>query len=121
MDNLEFKTLTGEKCRNGGSIMEDINTILAGQKNFFDSGQTRDVGFRAAQLDTLHSVIRDNQKDILNALRQDLSKSAYEAYLTEVGIVLDEKSILRRYSRLDAPLRYPPYGNKLRILRKFMR
>jgi aldehyde dehydrogenase (NAD+) len=121
MDNLEFKTLTGEKCRNGGSIMEDINTILAGQKNFFDSGQTRDVGFRAAQLDTLHSVIRDNQKDILNALQQDLSKSAYEAYLTEVGIVLDEKSILRRYSRLDAPLRYPPYGNKLRILRKFMR
>ena len=32
-----------------------------------------------------------------------------------------QKSILRKYFRLEAPLRYPPYGNKLRILRKIMR
>jgi len=70
--------------------MEEIKNILEGQKSFFDSGRTREVAFRAAQLDTLHRVIRGNQNDILNALKQDLSKSAYEGYLTEVGIVLDE-------------------------------
>ncbi len=32
-----------------------------------------------------------------------------------------QKSILKRSFRLDAPLRYPPYGNKLRILEKIMR
>ena len=58
---------------------------------------TREVGFRAAQLDTLYSVIRDNQKDILNALHQDLSKSAYEGYLTEVGNVLDEIRFVRKH------------------------
>ena len=80
-----------------GNIMDDIKTILAGQKDFFDSGRSRDVAFRAAQLDTLHSVIRDNQQDILNALKQDLSKSAYEGYLTEVGIVLDEIRYVRKH------------------------
>ena len=82
---------------NDGSIMDDIKTILAGQKNFYDTGQTREVGFRAAQLDTLYNVIRDNQKDILNALHQDLSKSAYEGYLTEVGNVLDEIRFVRKH------------------------
>ena len=32
-----------------------------------------------------------------------------------------QKSILKRSFRLDAPLRYPPYGNKLRILEKIMK
>jgi aldehyde dehydrogenase (NAD+) len=82
---------------NDGSIMENIKTILAGQKNFYDSGQTRDLGFRGARLDTLYSVIRDHQKDILNALHQDLSKSAYEGYLTEVGLVLDEIRFVRKH------------------------
>lgn len=80
-----------------GSTMDDIKAILAGQKNFFDSGQTRDVGFRAAQLDTLYRAIRDNQNNILNALRQDLSKSPYEGYLTEVGNVLDEIRFVRKH------------------------
>jgi aldehyde dehydrogenase (NAD+) len=78
-------------------MMDDIKTILAGQKNFYDSGQTREVTFRAAQLDTLYRVIRDNQKDILKALHQDLSKSAYEGYLTEVGIILDEIRFVRKH------------------------
>jgi aldehyde dehydrogenase (NAD+) len=77
--------------------MEDIKSILAGQKKFFDSGKSRDVGFRAAQLDALYTVIRDNQKEILNALHQDLSKSDYEGYLTEVGLVLDEIRFVRKH------------------------
>ncbi len=32
-----------------------------------------------------------------------------------------QKSILKRSFRLDVPLRYPPYGNKLKILEKIMR
>ena len=53
--------------------MDDIKTLLAGQKNYYNSGQTRDVSFRAAQLDTLYRVIRDNQQAILSALQLDLS------------------------------------------------
>jgi aldehyde dehydrogenase (NAD+) len=66
-----------------------IQSAVKEQKPFFGKGRTRDVGFRKAQLDTLHRAIRKNRDKILSALQQDLSKSAYESYLTEVGIVLD--------------------------------
>ena len=77
--------------------MKDTSTILAGQKKFFESGQTRDIRFRAEQLYRLQSVIRLSQKSILNALKQDLSKSNYEGYMTEVGIVLDEIRFARKH------------------------
>jgi aldehyde dehydrogenase (NAD+) len=79
------------------TAMDDIKTLLAGQKNYYNSGQTRDVAFRAAQLDTLYRVVSDNQQAILSALQQDLSKSAYEGYLTEVGLVLDEIRFVRKH------------------------
>jgi aldehyde dehydrogenase (NAD+) len=65
------------------------------QKAFFDAGRTRDVDFRKQQLDILRREIAGNREDILTALQQDLSKSAYEGYLTEVGIVLDDIRFVR--------------------------
>jgi len=32
-----------------------------------------------------------------------------------------QKSILKKSFRFDAPLRYPPYGNKLKIIEKIMK
>jgi aldehyde dehydrogenase (NAD+) len=77
--------------------MHDIKTTLTAQKDFFNSGQTKDVSFRKAQLDTLQKAIVENQEKILKALQQDLSKSAYEGYLTEVGIVLDEIRFIKKH------------------------
>ena len=77
--------------------MHDIKATLAAQKDFFNSGQTKDVSFRKAQLDTLQKAIVENQEKILKALQQDLSKSAYEGYLTEVGIVLDEIRFIKKH------------------------
>jgi len=69
---------------------------VKGQKAFFSTGQTRDVGFRKAQLDTLQKAVGENRSKILDALQQDLAKSAYEGYLTEVGIVLDEIRFIKK-------------------------
>jgi aldehyde dehydrogenase (NAD+) len=81
------------------TCLTDIRTILEEQRAFFNAGRTRDVGFRSNQLDTLRSVIGENQQKILDALHQDLSKSAYEGYLTEVGIVLDEIRFIKKRLR----------------------
>ena len=75
---------------------KEINTIVKKQKAFFDTGQTKDTGFRKAQLDVLQKAIGENRSKILDALRQDLAKSAYEGYLTEVGIVLDEIRFIKK-------------------------
>ncbi len=86
--------------------MTDFNSLVIKQKAFFDAGRTRDVAFRKRQLDILRRVVADNREDILTALQQDLSKSAYEGYLTEVGIVLDEiRFVRKRLTRWARPRR----------------
>ena len=75
----------------------EIQSMVEMQKAFFSTGRTRDIGFRRAQLDTLQSAIRENRNRILDALQMDLSKSAYEGYLTEVGIALDEIRFAKKH------------------------
>lgn len=77
--------------------MTEIQSLVQRQKAFFKTGQTKDAQFRKTQLDTLQRAIGENQEKILKALQQDLSKSAYEGYLTEVGIVRDEIRFIKKH------------------------
>jgi aldehyde dehydrogenase (NAD+) len=77
--------------------MQEVQSLVKEQNAFFNTGQTKDAGFRKAQLDTLQKAIRENRAQILDALQQDLSKSAYEGYMTEVGIVLDEIKFIKKH------------------------
>ena len=77
--------------------MKEIQSIVKEQKAFFNTGQTKDAGFRKTQLGILQKAIGENRVKILAALQQDLSKSAYEGYLTEVGIVLDEIRFIKKH------------------------
>ncbi len=70
--------------------MTEIRTMMKNQRAFFNSGQTKDIAFRVKQLKILKHAIEENEGKILQALHEDLRKAPYEAYLTEVGIVLDE-------------------------------
>jgi aldehyde dehydrogenase (NAD+) len=67
-----------------------IEKILKKQRDFFETQATKSFSFRMNALRKLEDGIRKNEQHILEALKQDLNKSAYEAYLTEIGIVLDE-------------------------------
>ena len=77
--------------------------LAAAQRRFFDSGRTRSVAFREEQLRRLQAALRAEEEPLLAALKQDLNKSAGEAYMTELGIVHDELSCalghLRRWAR----------------------
>ena len=108
-----------------------IPELAAAQRRFFDSGRTRSVAFREEQLRRLQAGLRAEEKTLLAALKQDLNKSAGEAYMTELGIVYDELSFalkhLRRWARpkgVRLPLfQFPasgcilpePYGTALLI------
>lgn len=61
------------------------------QKSYYQSGQTRAYLFRQTQLKKLYQAMNDFEKEMFEALKKDLNKSAYESYLTEIGIV--KKSI----------------------------
>ncbi len=75
----------------------DIKALLADQKRFFNTGKTKDIAFRKEKLESLHESLRENEETVLNALKQDLSKSFYEGYLTEFGIILEEIRFAKKH------------------------
>ena len=71
-------------------IKESFETLLEGQRSFFRSGATRPVSFRVERLKKLRDMISENENHILAAMKQDLGKNPFEAYLSEIVPVLQE-------------------------------
>ena len=72
--------------------MANIKDTVQNQRDFFSTHQTLDIAFRKSQLKLLQDSIIKNEDKILDALKQDLNKSNFEAYETELGIVYEELS-----------------------------
>lgn len=60
------------------------------QRTFFQTGATRPLEFRRAQLRKLENALVANETALLSALHADLRKSAHDAYFGEIGFVLSE-------------------------------
>lgn len=85
-----------------------MTDMIAAQRKYFNSGATRDLRFRKSMLTRLERVITANERTLLDALRADLGKTAFEGYETELGIVLNELRLARkRLDRWAAPRRVP--------------
>jgi len=69
--------------------MEHIK-IINQQKTFFDSGRTRDLSYIKDKLKALKTNIISNEEAIYEALYNDFKKSRFEAYFSEIGIVVAE-------------------------------
>lgn len=79
--------------------MKNLNEILDNQRAFFLSGKTMDIEFRIEQLNKLRNSIIKHEEDILDALKKDLNKSNFESYETELGIVLEEITLMSKNIR----------------------
>lgn len=83
-----------------------MEEIVKRQRKFYNTDKTKSVPFRKKQLMKLAAAIENNETEIYRALKQDLNKSAYEAYLTEIGIVLTEiKTAVRKLGKWAGPKR----------------
>ena len=67
-----------------------MQNIIEKQRAHFESGATRPLAYRLAALRRLQGVIKENESEISSALLCDLNKPREEAYLCEIGIVLEE-------------------------------
>ena len=86
----------------------DITRICAMQRAYFEKGETKNVGFRIAQLKKLQVAIRAQEKLLLDALQADLGKSGFEGYMSEVGMVLEELAYMLRHVRRFARAKAVP-------------
>ena len=77
---------------------EQIRRILRNQRDFFQKGVTLDVSFRIRALQRLKASIKRNENAIHKALKKDLGKSAFESYMCETGMVLEEISYMLKHT-----------------------
>jgi len=57
-----------------------VEKLIQQQRQFFATGQTKNVNFRREQLQRLKQVIIDHQGDIIAGVKADLNRPEFEAY-----------------------------------------
>ena len=73
------------------STIDEVNHVYA-------TGRTRSVTWRLSQLAALQRMLEDHTEAIETALRQDLGKNSFEAWVSEIGQVLTEIKWLRKHA-----------------------
>ncbi len=76
---------------------EKVELLIQEQRNFYFSGETKSTEFRKEMLNKLYDAIRKSEADIIDALEKDLGKSAFESYVSEIGIVLSSISYMVKH------------------------
>jgi len=68
----------------------NISKTFKSQKLFFDTNTTKSITFRKKQLKKLLHALQQNEEKMNQAIHQDLRKSAFEFYETELGLIYSE-------------------------------
>lgn len=66
-----------------------VLSMLSEHREYFETGETKSIDFRIAQLQKLKKAIQSNEKLVMEALYKDLHKSEFESYATEIGYLYD--------------------------------
>ena len=75
----------------------EIEKVLKEQRNFFETGATKSIQFRQNALNRLEIIIKKHEREIADALKKDLHKSAFESYMTETGLLLNEIRYVKKH------------------------
>ena len=68
-----------------------LQNIIQTQRDYFYTGETKEISFRKEKLRLLSETIKNYEERIYKALYEDLNKSEYEAYMTEISLVKSEE------------------------------
>lgn len=75
----------------------EITEIIAQQRNFFDSNETKSVKFRIQQLKKLKRLLKENEAQLNKAIFEDFGKSDFETYVTELATIYHEINIFLKH------------------------
>jgi len=76
--------------RSEEDFMGHYQELVERQRAFFLSGKPKEIQYRIDSLEKLRTLIKENEQAIMDALKEDLNKSEFDSYLTEIGIILEE-------------------------------
>ncbi|WP_433958167.1 aldehyde dehydrogenase [Cytobacillus horneckiae] len=70
--------------------MEKYKEIIQKQRLYFSKGETKELSFRISALEKLQKLIKTHEQDIMVALKEDLNKTEFDSYLTEIAVLIEE-------------------------------
>ena len=77
---IAAQTETQTRTPEPRTAASDVLAAVAKAREAFDSGRTRPLAWRKAQLDAIARMIGETEADILAALAADVGKPPFEAY-----------------------------------------
>ena len=84
----------------------EFAVIVQRQRAFFQTGATRPIEFRRAQLEKLSAALARHEATLLATLHTDLRKSPGQAYTSEIGLLQAEiRCALKRLANWTTPSR----------------
>ncbi|MFN6515972.1 MAG: aldehyde dehydrogenase [Nostoc sp. CreGUA01] len=87
--------------------LSNIHEIIQHQREFFQTGKTKDVNFRIEQLQTLKRAIIEHEQEIIEGLQADLHKPVVETYLTEIGVIKEIDYAIKHLKTWAKPKKAP--------------
>ena len=86
---------------------DGIHEAVNSQRNYFRSGITLDISWRIEQLKKLRDAIRAHERELTEALQQDLGRHATEAFFCDIGVtVLEINETIRGLKKWAKPERH---------------
>lgn len=70
--------------------MEKYKQVIQKQRLYFSKGETKELSFRISALEKLQKLIKTHEQDIMVALKEDLNKTEFDSYLTEIAVLIEE-------------------------------
>ncbi len=71
-----------------------ISQVVATARAAFESGKTRPLAWRKAQLSSVIKMLQDNADELSAALKQDLGRGPEEAWLYDIGFSITEIELI---------------------------
>ncbi len=87
--------------------LSKIGDIIQNQREFFETGKTKDVTFRIEQLKNLKQAIIEHEQAIVEALKADLHKPELEIYITEIGVIKEIDYAIKHINTWTKPKKAP--------------
>ncbi|KAK7399346.1 hypothetical protein VNO78_10528 [Psophocarpus tetragonolobus] len=64
---------------------EEANLLVRELRKNFDSGRTKSYEWRVSQLEAINKMLEEKEKEITEALYEDLAKPQFEAFIAEIS------------------------------------
>ncbi|MBW4667158.1 MAG: aldehyde dehydrogenase [Cyanomargarita calcarea GSE-NOS-MK-12-04C] len=97
-----------------------ISEIILRQRKLFNTGKTKDINFRIAQLKALYDSVAQNEAAIVQAMKADLNKPEFETFASEMVMIFKEIDYAIKHiktwtkpKKVDVPVQFFPASGKI--------